>query len=88
MSEVLGSILALGIVLGISFGSLAVMARTNKGVILGSILAILFLSLLSVLGSALVGPVDLSPMLIFTPVVILSGFLWKWRISKKALNDS
>ena len=69
-------ILPLIIVLAISVAPLPLFPRTLRGTVQATVLAFSVLLILALLGSALVGPVDLSPMLVFGPVSIFCAAIW------------
>ena len=80
----LGNVLAIAILLGICSGFFAVAPRTRKGLLGAVIAALLLLLVLSYLGSALVGPLDLTPMLLFTPFTLGCAAIWYfWKIKPR-----
>lgn len=78
------SLPALAIILVICFGAFAVAPRSKAGLSGAVSIALLILLGLTLLGSALVGPVDLSPMLLFTPFTLFCAALWYlWKIKPR-----
>ena len=82
MAGDLGSaLLSLAVVAGVAFGLLAAFPRSRKGLIYGTAANLIALTLLTALGSALVGPLDLRPMLIWVPVSLSCAVIWfYWKV--------
>ena len=84
---ILGNILAITLLIGICFGAFAIAPRTKKGVLGAVLIVLLFLLLLSYVGSVLVGPLDLRPMLFFTPFTVVCAGLWyHWKVKPRELK--
>ena len=76
MSEVIGTLAALTVFVGITFGTLAAFPRTRRAMIIATPVLLAVFSLLSALGSGLLGLVDMRPMFLFTPLIVASVAGW------------
>ena len=79
--EAFSMLLALAVAAGIAFGILAMCPRSRNGLLFATVANLCVFTVLSALGSALVGPLDLSQMLILAPFSILCAIVWfHWKV--------
>ncbi len=84
VSEVLNFVITGVIVAIATFGVLALLPTTHRAVLCGTLSLLVIWTGLVWLGSGLVGPFDLRPLLIIVPLTVLFAFLWDVRMSRKA----
>ena len=83
MSEVGKLVISLLVVGVISIGIFALFPQTRKGFAIGVIVVLGLFTFLNVLGSALVGPVDLRAMLVVAPMIAFYAVIWfLWKIKR------
>ena len=81
MSVVIDTLISLAIVAAITFGVLAAFPRKRRALPWATITLVAIFLVMSALGSALVGPLDLRPMFILTPIMLVFVGIWyRWKI--------
>lgn len=87
VGELGSALLSLAVMAGVAFGILAAFPRSRRGLLYGTAATLVVLTLLTVFGSALVGPLDLRPMLIWVPVSLSCAVVWfYWKVKPLELS--
>jgi len=82
--EIISALLALTVWAGVAFAILAVFPRSRNGVAYATLAILCVFTGMSALGSALVGPLDLSPMFIWGPFGLFCAVLWfHWKVKHR-----
>jgi hypothetical protein len=86
MVEEIGStLIGFAVAFAVALGILAAFPRSRKGVACATATNLCTFTLLTVIGSGLVGPFDLSPMLFWGPFSLVCAALWfHWKVKPRA----
>lgn len=81
MESIFSVVITVAIVSVICFGPLAISSRSLTGMAICFVFSVSILALLTALGSGLVGPFDMRPMIALLPVTIATHVIWfLWKV--------
>jgi len=81
LGDLISALVSLAVAAGVAFGVMALFPRSRRGLLQATATVLLALTLLTALGSALVGPLELWPMLVWGPFTIVCAVVWHfWKI--------
>lgn len=81
MGDIVGAALSIGIFAAISFGVLATLPRSRRSLLIAAAILCSIFAALTALGSGLVGPFDMRPMLLWLPLIALVEVIWfYWKV--------
>jgi hypothetical protein len=85
---ILSTFLAVAVVVGLTVGILAAFPRKRRALVPAAFTILAVLAAMSVLGSALVGPVDLSALLVHVPIAASVMTVWYfWKVRPKEMAE-